>query len=186
MAFLTSGLFSISELRESYISSTESEFFNHGWFNLGIRYISIKLLGAFVFLCFNYIKQVFITDNYRKIFDIALHVSIVWVLSSELLSIMSLGGVANNYKLGLSILWGIYSLAIVAYGIWKNNAFLRIGAIILFAATLVKVFFYDISHLDTIAKTIVFVSLGVLLLIISYLYNRFKNLITYQEDENIS
>ena len=186
LAFLTSGLFSISELRESYISSTESEFFNHGWFNLGIRYLSITLLCVFIFLCFKYIKQDFIEDNYRKIFDIVLHVSIVWVLSSELLSIMSVGGVANNYKLGLSILWGIYSLAIVAYGIWKNNAFLRIGAIILFAATLIKVFFYDISHLDTIAKTIVFVSLGALLLIISYLYNRFKNLITYQEDENIS
>jgi uncharacterized membrane protein len=42
---------------------------------------------------------------------------------------------------------------------------------------LVKLFFYDISHLGTISKTIVFVSLGVLLLIVSFLYNKYKDLI---------
>ncbi len=47
----------------------------------------------------------------------------------------------------------------------------------LFAITLGKLFFYDISHLNTIAKTIVFVVLGVLLLVISFLYNKYKYLI---------
>jgi uncharacterized membrane protein len=79
--------------------------------------------------------------------------------------------------LGLSILWGIYALWLISLGIWKQKKHLRIGAIVLFGLTLVKLFVYDISHLDTISKTIVFVSLGVLLLIISFLYNKFKNLI---------
>ena len=65
----------------------------------------------------------------------------------------------------------------VALGILKSKQHLRIGAIVLFGITLVKLFFYDISHLDTLAKTIVFVSLGVLLLIISFLYNKYKLLI---------
>ena len=64
---------------------------------------------------------------------------------------------------------------------WKNNKNLRIGAIVLFSITLIKLFFYDISHLDTLSKTIVFVSLGILLLIISFLYNKFKDIIF---DEN--
>jgi len=51
------------------------------------------------------------------------------------------------------------------------------GAIALFGVTLIKLFFYDISHLDTISKTIVFVTLGILLLIISFLYNKYKSLI---------
>lgn len=58
---------------------------------------------------------------------------------------------------------------------------MRVGAIVLFGITLIKLFFYDISHLNTIAKTIVFVSLGVLLLIISFLYTKYKYLIS--EDE---
>jgi uncharacterized membrane protein len=83
----------------------------------------------------------------------------------------------QSYKLGLSILWGLYALYLIAYGIWKKKKHLRIGAIVLFAITLLKLFFYDISSLDTISKTIVLVSLGALLLIISFLYNKYKKLI---------
>jgi uncharacterized membrane protein len=97
---------------------------------------------------------------------------------------MDISEPAQSYKLGLSILWGIYSLFLIAFGIWKKNKPLRIGAIILFGITLVKLFFYDISHLDTIAKTIVFVSLGVLLLIISFLYTKYKHLIADDETAN--
>ena len=79
-----------------------------------------------------------------------------------------------SYKLALSILWGVYALFLVVIGIWKNKKHLRIGAIIIFTLTLVKLFAYDISHLNTISKTIVFVSLGILLLIISFLYNKYK------------
>ncbi|MEL6822475.1 MAG: DUF2339 domain-containing protein, partial [Calditrichota bacterium] len=54
---------------------------------------------------------------------------------------------------------------------------LRIGAIVLFAVTLAKLFLYDIAHLDTISKTVVFIALGILLLLISFLYNKYKHLI---------
>jgi len=59
----------------------------------------------------------------------------------------------------------------------EKKKHLRLGAIVLFGVTLLKLFFYDISHLNTIAKTIVFVSLGVLLLVISFLYNKFRDVI---------
>lgn len=50
-----------------------------------------------------------------------------------------------------------------------------------------KLFFYDIAELDTISKTIVFVSLGISLLIISFLYNKYKNLIFEEsETENLN
>ena len=53
----------------------------------------------------------------------------------------------------------------------------------LFGATLVKLIFYDISDLNTISKTIVFVSLGVLLLISSFLYTKYRKLIFDDDDE---
>ncbi len=110
-----------------------------------------------------------------------MQVVLIWVASSELLHWLDLGKSAKTYKLGLSILWGISSLSIVSIGIWKRRKHLRLVGIVLFGITLVKLFFYDLTHLNTISKTIVFVSLGVLLLIISFLYNKYKNLIT---DEN--
>ena len=109
--------------------------------------------------------------------------ALVWIASSELLNWLDIAKSNQSYKLGLSILWGICALAIVVLGIWKKRKHLRIGAIVLFAITLVKLFVYDISHLDTIAKTIVFVSLGVLLLVISFLYNKYKNIIA-DDSEN--
>jgi len=90
---------------------------------------------------------------------------------------MDMGASEQSYKLGLSILWGEYALFLIGLGIWKKKQYLRIGAIILFGVTLIKLFVYDIAHLNTISKTIVFCSLGVLLLIISFLYNKYKSAI---------
>ena len=95
---------------------------------------------------------------------------------------MDLAGSNQSYKLGLSILWGTYSLYLIALGIWKKQKYLRIIAIILFGVTLVKLFLYDIASLNTISKTIVFVSLGILLLIISFLYNKYKHIIAHEEE----
>jgi uncharacterized membrane protein len=106
-----------------------------------------------------------------------------WILSSELIHWMHMTNASESYKLGLSVLWGTYSLFLIAIGIWKKNKPLRIGAIVLFGITLLKLFIYDISHLSTIAKTVVFVSLGVLLLVIPFLYNKYKHIIS-DENEN--
>ena len=108
-------------------------------------------------------------------FNILFYIAILWIVSSELINILDLSGSTQSYKLGLSILWGVYSLALIALGIWKKQKYIRITAIVLFSITLLKLFFYDISNLGTLSKTIVFVSLGILLLIISFLYNKFKH-----------
>ena len=177
-AFLTQGLYAISELRESYLEQSLAIYYQRGQFNIVIRYISLILLAGIVYSVFQYIRQDFLGKDFKREFDMMLHVTVLWVLSSELFSWMDIATLTtHSYKLGLSILWGVYALLLISLGIWKQKKHLRIGAIVLFALTLVKLFFYDISHLDTISKTIVFVSLGVLLLIISFLYNKFKNLI---------
>lgn len=111
------------------------------------------------------------------------HISLIWVLSSELLHWMDLNGVGGSYRFGLSILWGAYALFMIVLGIWKAQKYIRISAMVFFALTLVKLFFYDSSRLDTIAKTIVFLSLGALLLLISFLYNKYKNTIGHETDK---
>jgi uncharacterized membrane protein len=84
--------------------------------------------------------------------------------------------IADATKLGLSILWGVYALTLIVIGIARNKKHLRIAAIVLLAVTLVKLFFYDIADLNTIPKTILFVTLGITLLAISFLYNKYKGL----------
>lgn len=176
--FLFQGLYVLSELRESYLEQTLSQYYQRGIFNLGIRYISFAFVALALVSFYKYLHQEFIKRDLRIAFDFLLHTSILWIVSSELINWVDIAESTQSYKIGLSILWGVYSLFLIALGIWKKKKHLRIGAIVLFGVTLIKLFFYDISHLDTIAKTIVFVSLGVLLLIISFLYIKYKHIIS--------
>ncbi|WP_299209393.1 DUF2339 domain-containing protein [uncultured Dokdonia sp.] len=173
--FLVRGLYELSELRETYLDQSLSEYYNRGFFYIGIRYISFVFAALAIFLCYQLTRQEFINKKLHILFEILLHITILWTLSSELIHWMDMGASEQSYKLGLSILWGVYALLLIGLGIWKKKQYLRIGAIVLFGITLIKLFVYDISHLNTISKTIVFVSLGVLLLIISFLYNKYKS-----------
>ncbi len=174
LAFITQGLFILGELRESYLEQNLAEYYTRDLLHIYIRYISISFLVLAMFNCYLYSRQKFMLRNLTVAFDILMYTSILFVSSSELMNWMGIAESNQSDKLGLSILWGIYALFLIGLGIWKKKKHLRIGAIVLFGITLIKLFFYDISHLDTIAKTIVFVSLGVLLLIISFLYNKYK------------
>lgn len=182
IVFLSHGLYILSELRESYLVQPLSEYYQRGVFNIGIRYVSFIFFALAIVSCYQYIRKRFINRGLRIYYDLLLHISVLWIASSELINWLEISESAQSYKLGLSILWGTYSLFLIALGIWKKKKHLRIGAISIFAATLIKLFFYDITHLDTIAKTIVFVSLGVLLLIISFLYNKYKYFISDEDN----
>ncbi|AWW32826.1 DUF2339 domain-containing protein [Echinicola strongylocentroti] len=182
LIFLTDGLYALSELRVTYLDPPHPEYFAYGFGNIIIRYISFVFVGLALIAAYFYRKQAFMKRSFVMAFDFGLHLTLVWTLSSELIHWMDMAGWSRQYKLGLSIFWGVYALTVIGIGIWKNKKYLRIAAIALFGLTLLKLFFYDISHLDTIAKTVVFISLGILLLIISFLYNKFKHIITDETD----
>ena len=183
LAFLLGGLFLLNELRESYLNSELPAYFKISVFHLMIRYISYGFFALLFYSTYRYVIGGYLKAKYRNIFEIVLSLTIVWLCSSELINWMDLSGSTQSYKLGLSILWGILSLLLIVYGIWKKKKYLRITAIALFGITLLKLFFYDIAHLETIPKTIVFVSLGSILLVISFLYNKYKHFI-FDEDQN--
>lgn len=182
LVFLTQGLYVLTELRESYVEQSLSEYYSRGSNLIYVRYISIFLFALLMWVGYQIIQRKFIKRELKIAFELFLHISILCILSAELIHWMHLVGNEASDKLGLSILWGLYSLLLIVLGIFKKRKHLRIGAMVLFGITLVKLFFYDIAHLDTIAKTIVLVSLGVLLLLISFLYNKFKHSISDEED----
>lgn len=181
LVFLVEGLIVLSELGVSYINQTLAEYYPTNGFYIGIRYISYSFVGITLYSVYRYTIQPFIPQNSKDLvtaFDCLLYITLIWIASSELIIWLDIMKVSESSRLGLSILWGSYAVVIIVLGIWKKKKHLRIGAIALFGITLLKLFFYDIRDLDTISKTIVFVSLGVLLLIISFLYNKYKNIIS--------
>jgi len=173
LLFITTGLYAQASLVHSYMNPTN--FASAGFFGVIVHYFSLLVLAIFVYRI--YIYFISRQEKNRMLFDIFFSILVIWILSAEMLIWLNAFNIYENNKLGLSILWGIYSLLLISYGIWKGKKHLRILAIVLFGITLLKLFFYDIVHLNTIRKTIVFVSLGILLLVISFLYNKYKHLI---------
>ena len=178
--FLTTGLYELSELRESYLRDGHGSGFAFDA-RLILRYLCLALLALLLAMGRKVLKDNPAYPQAGPVFDLVLATTTAWVLTSELLQWLDLAGVSDSYKLWVSILWGVYALALIGLGIWKKKRHLRIAAIALFSLTLVKLFVYDIAHLNTLSKTLVFVSLGVILLIVSFLYNRYKQSISGED-----
>jgi len=65
-----------------------------------------------------------------------------------------------------------YGAMLMVVGFLRNSAFVRWQALVLIAATIVKVFVYDVSQLDRVYRILSFGVLGILLLAISFAYQR--------------
>ncbi|MDO3693712.1 DUF2339 domain-containing protein [Wenyingzhuangia sp. chi5] len=174
LIYLTFGLLNLSDLRDTYLNDLNP---SPNTYFISIRYLSYLFIGLLFYTTYPNRKVIS-----SKIFDCFLHLTILWILSSELINILDLFTTVPSYKLGLSILWAIYSLGLICLGIWKQKQHLRIIAMVLFGVILIKLFLYDISHLGTISKIIVFTLLGIILLLISFLYNKYKNIINTKEN----
>lgn len=170
--FMTIGLYYFSELRERYISEAAKGYQLSLWF-LNIRYLGIIAFAALCYTIWQLQKFLNLSAKSKLKLELLLHLVALWVSSSELLHWTELYESSSNYKLGLTILWGAYAVLLLVLGLFKKKKYLRVSGIVLISFSVLKLFFYDITHLDTLRKTIVFVSLGVLMLIASFLYNKY-------------
>ena len=168
--FMTLGLYTFSELRESYLDNPQLSL----WF-LNVRYVGIVVFAIFCYTSYLLSRFLNLKEEMQKSLEFVLHLIILWVASSELLHWTELYRSASNYKLGLTILWGSYALFLVVLGIFKRKKHLRISGIILIGFSILKLFLYDTTHLDALRKTIVFVILGFLVLVASFFYNKYTN-----------
>ena len=89
------------------------------------------------------------------------------------------------YKAGLSILWSICSFIMMWLGMQYKFRSLRIISLSLFTLTLVKLFTYDIRNIPAGGKIAAFILLGVLLLTVSFMYQRLRKIII-DDAENIN
>ncbi|HYV06865.1 MAG TPA: DUF2339 domain-containing protein, partial [Blastocatellia bacterium] len=77
-------------------------------------------------------------------------------------------------RLSLSMVWILYGGAMLAVGIWRRNQLLRMMALFLLGLAILKVFFVDLSSLQKLYRIISFIVLGVILLAVSFLYQKLR------------
>jgi len=82
------------------------------------------------------------------------------------------GHLSEIKSLVVSVLWGVYALVLFIVGITKESSPARIAGFLMASLTIIKVFFYDLSYLETTYRVLSLVVLGVILLIISFVYQK--------------
>jgi uncharacterized membrane protein len=86
------------------------------------------------------------------------------------------GFVPTSARLGegltISLLWALAAMLLTAIGVRTQRAALRWQGLALFGIVAVKVFFYDLADLRGLYRIASAIVLGVLLLIVSFLYQR--------------
>lgn len=85
--------------------------------------------------------------------------------------------ISQNHKIGYPILWGVTSFLLIAVGLNRKIKMLRIISMVLLLITLLKLFLVDLRGISEGGKIAAFISLGVLLLIVSFMYQRLKKLL---------
>jgi Predicted membrane protein (DUF2339) len=173
VAALTWGFENMDSLRYNFLhwEDATTPKTNFAWL---LRYPFVALIGGLLWYLQKTVKTFFSDDESATLaFDIGANIITLTVLSKELIHWLELAGYDKAQLWALSILFGLYSFVLIYFGIKHRKKHLRVAAIVLFGLTLVKVFVHDLAGLETIQKTVVMISLGVLLLIISYIYNRF-------------
>lgn len=87
-------------------------------------------------------------------------------------------------KTGYPVLWGAIAFVLLLMGIRKQLRSIRIAALVLLGLTIAKLFLYDIRNVSETGKIIAFILLGILILVISFLYQKVKRLVIEDKPEN--
>ncbi len=77
-------------------------------------------------------------------------------------------------SLVITLSWTAYALGTLIAGIYWRSGTVRVLSLSVFMLTVAKVFLFDVWQLATVIRVFAFVSLGVTLLLVSFLYRRYR------------
>ena len=159
-----------------------------------INYIGLTLI---LLIVVRMVRTILRSDLKEKRNVIALWGVSIWIVllaCLELQHVMLLIGystedsldVLNGHivKTGYTIVLGLFSFLFMIYGMMKKVKTIRIISLTFFAFTLLKLFLYDIRDISEGGKIAAFIFLGVLLLTISFMYQKLKVLILDEAPES--
>ena len=75
----------------------------------------------------------------------------------------------------ISLSWVLYSGITTIAGILRNKKYLINTGIALIILSILRIFIYDLAHVEAIFKLIAFLALGLILMLVSYIYTTHKN-----------
>lgn len=96
------------------------------------------------------------------------------VLIVDTIGVGSDGESRQAGQVWLSVFWTVTGLGAVVWGLVGRTANVRLGGLALLGIAVAKVWTYDLSELDQLARVLSFIGLGLLLLLGAFAYQRIK------------
>lgn len=174
----------VIDIRNEYLLSSPELGFHYYFHYVDVLLLLILLAYTFTIVQHKFVKSAI---HFKAYLWIASFVTI-YVLSAELVnSVLNASFETDSdmyalshqtYKVGFPILWGLSSFVLMVLGMKFKIKTLRIISLSIFGVALLKMFIFDIQEMSEGGKIAAFISLGVLLLIISFMYQKLKKILT--------
>lgn len=179
---LFNGLDSLSDLREAWLFPGSGLFKPLASFTFINYFFYLAFIVLVIGIHYNSRKNLELTDSHKGILFFTSHLLILVVLSHLVTHLFMISATEDiwryesiSYRVGYSILWAVYSFILIGYGMLKEQLRPRIAGFILLGVTVIKLLLMDTSNLPVLARVVAFMAVGVLLLLVSWLYYRKKS-----------
>jgi hypothetical protein len=94
------------------------------------------------------------------------------LLATTLLTVLLFYEVSGGL---LTVAWGSEAVLLLLVGFSVRDRVLRLSGLVLFLVCILKLFIYDLRHLETINRIISFIVLGAVMVGVSWIYTRFRD-----------
>jgi len=156
----------------------------------------LTALSALVLAYFTWDNMRKMAKNNQTFINIVLWINIIFsvvILSNEMDYVMLLSSkpgidqsfdiIQSVHRIGWPILWGLFAFILMVLGMKKNMKMLRIIAMSLFFFTILKLFVVDVWDMSEGGRFAAFGFLGILFIVVSFLYQKLRKLIFEDEQE---
>ena len=166
--FCVSGIYHLNMLRGCFDPVPGTY---HLW-----RYGSLAVAALVIFFIIKFRNSKLI-DYFDTFSDIIASGAIIWIVAAEIHNLFQLYDFnIKQYRAFVTLWFTVSSLLLFVLGLKYKIKHLRVLGFVMAGITVLKLFFVDIWNSELIVKAAVFVAIGLVFLLISYIYSKyFKN-----------
>lgn len=173
----------VINIRDLYMSSGVE--YSSGFL---FHYVDVALVVILLIVCYKNMQlKSFLKTEWNHLIVWFICPVLIFLASAELDHIVLLNSYSpsfdrysvlkQSHKIGFPILWGVCSFILMTIGMRAKRRDLRIISLSLFLIIILKLFIFDIRGISEGGKIAAFIILGVILLVISFMYQKLKKLL---------
>ncbi len=147
--------------------------------NLGDAVAALGACAAAAFGCGLLLRR--FQPRWAQLAEFAAAAALVYLASVAIIDTLGVASTGEQLQGGqvlLSAFWTVTGLAAVVFGLLRKEQRFRLAGLSLLALAVAKVYTYDLSELDELARVLSFIALGLLLLVGAFAYQRIRLSVT--------